>query len=92
MLPWEACSLDGANDCCGAVDGWACRLTACPHILPSGDCARTQPGTSNDGAVPNGDADETFMCQPPTGGWARTGLDDDRLFTSWGARGVGAFN
>ena len=90
VLPWNQCSPDGAHQCCGAVDGWACRLTACPHILPSGDCARTQPGTSNDGAVPNGGVEATYMCQPPTGGWAR-GLDE-RVFESWGARGVSEFN
>lgn len=90
VLPWQPCTVD--SQCCGAVDGWGCRLTSCPDILPTGDCARIQPG-SEDGAP------VTRICQPPHGGPERT--LDERVFVSWGAKGefgdphadgIGAFN
>ena len=88
-LPWQPCSGPAGHGsrCCGAVDGWACRQTACRHILPRGDCARIEPREGGEGAEPG---PETLMCQPPHGGPER-GLDE-RVFVAWGARGTEAFN
>ena len=87
-LPWQPCTESSL--CCGAVDGWSCQLTSCPHILPSGECARTQPGSEADRTVAGS---ETRMCQPPHGGpdFDSRG-PDERLFVSWGAKGIDDFN
>ena len=87
-LPWQPCTE--SSHCCGAVDGWSCQLTSCPHILPSGECARTQPGSEADRTVAGS---ETRMCQPPHGGpdFDSRG-PDERLFVSWGAKGIDDFN
>ena len=87
VLPWRPC-VDGSR-CCGAVDGWGCRLTSCPDILPSGECARTQPTEGGPATA------ETMMCQPPHGGPLGTeGIQrrDERMYASWGARGTPDFN
>ena len=78
--PWQECTSPSST-CCGAVDGWACRLTSCPHILPAGDCAQTHPAATTP---------EHKICQPPHGGPYRGW--DERLFASWGAKGVDDFN
>ena len=82
-LPWQPCTENSL--CCGAVDGWACRLTSCSHILPNGEC--DHPQMQPLGATAQ---TETSMCQPPHGGPLRG--PDERLFASWGVKGTQSFN